>query len=76
MLGQGYHQAILRKHIEQLGGHVEFGTSLLEIENEDSQEGARVRIAKDVNGDVQEEKASFNYIVGADGGRGRRQSKE
>ncbi|KAH8110165.1 FAD binding domain-containing protein [Phellopilus nigrolimitatus] len=67
MLGQWRHQAILRKHIEALGGTVELGTALVGIEQDES--GATAEIVRTVDGVQIEEKTKYAYIVGADGAR-------
>ena len=67
MIGQWEHQAILRKHIETLGGHVELGTALVGFEQDD--DGVTVELSKDIDGRVKSEKARFTYVIGADGAR-------
>ncbi|KAH8110160.1 FAD binding domain-containing protein [Phellopilus nigrolimitatus] len=67
MLGQWRHQAILRAHIEALGGTVELGTALVGIEQDES--GATAEIVRTVDGAQIEEKTKYAYIVGADGAR-------
>ena len=64
MLGQWKHQAILRSHIEALGGKVELGQELRGLEEVDG--AVKVKIGKDDGG---EEEALFDYVVGADGAR-------
>lgn len=64
-LEQWKHQAILRKHIEGLGGCVELGTALVEIEQDS--EFVTVKLSK--QGSDKLESASFKYVVGADGGK-------
>ena len=65
MLGQWEHQAILRKHIEMLGGHVELGTTLVAFEQDEN--SVTVELSKDIDGQLKTEKARFAYVVGADG---------
>ena len=67
LLGQWLHQAIYRKHIEALGGHVELGTKLVGLE----QDGVSVRakLERSSDGQTAEEVASFQYVVGTDGAR-------
>ena len=65
-IGQWKHQAVIRKHIEALGGVVELGSALLYVGQED--ECAVAEIVKTVNGKEVTERAKFEYIIGADGG--------
>ena len=64
-LGQWKHQAILRKQIEGLGGHVELGTSLVDVGQ--NSESVTVKLYK--TGGEELECATFSYLVGADGGK-------
>ncbi|KAI5121033.1 hypothetical protein M0805_008609 [Coniferiporia weirii] len=66
-LGQWRHQAILRKHVEALGGKIEFGSTLVNIRQNNSR--ATAEITKLFDGKEVTEKAEFAYIVGADGAR-------
>ncbi|KAH8110151.1 FAD binding domain-containing protein [Phellopilus nigrolimitatus] len=67
MLGQWHHQAIFRKHIADLGGTVELGTTLVGIEQDES--GATAEIVRTIDGAEVKEKIKYTYIVGADGAR-------
>ncbi|KAI5116216.1 hypothetical protein M0805_006767 [Coniferiporia weirii] len=64
-LSQWRHQAVLRKHIEALGGKVELGSTLVNIQQSDGY--ATAEITTFINGKEVTEKAEFAYIVGADG---------
>ncbi|KAI5121047.1 hypothetical protein M0805_008623 [Coniferiporia weirii] len=65
MIGQWRHQAILRKHVEALGGGVELGSTLVGIQQNDT--NATAEIKKTINGREVTERAEFAFIVGADG---------
>lgn len=65
LLGQWEHQAIIRKHIEALGGHVELGTALVGFEQDEG--GVTVELSKNINGQLETEKARFAFVVGTDG---------
>ncbi|EJC98969.1 uncharacterized protein FOMMEDRAFT_113569 [Fomitiporia mediterranea MF3/22] len=67
VLGQWRHQAILRKHIEALGGKVELGSAFIGCTQDEN--GVMAEIHKVIDGVEQTEKARFEYLVGADGGR-------
>ena len=67
LLGQWLHQAIYRKHIEALGGHVELGTKLVGVEQDDL--SVRAKLERSSDGQTVEEIASFQYVVGTDGAR-------
>ena len=62
---QWQHQAILRKHIEALGGYVELGTALVGFEQDEN--GVTVELSKSIDGQVKTERAKFAYVVGTDG---------
>ena len=66
-MGQSDHQAILRKHIETLGGSIELGTELVGFEEANGKIHATLK--KTVGDQVSEETASFEYLIGADGAR-------
>lgn len=67
ILGQSRHQAILRKHIEALGGTVELGTELITLSQDE--DAVTVTLSK-TTGDINvEEIAKFAYVIGTDGGR-------
>lgn len=65
LLGQWEHQAILRKHIEMLGGRVELGTALVGLEQDEN--GITVELCKDIDGQLGTDEARFAYVIGADG---------
>ncbi|EJC99075.1 uncharacterized protein FOMMEDRAFT_23412 [Fomitiporia mediterranea MF3/22] len=67
LLGQSHHQAILRKHIEGLGGKVELGSTFIGCTQDEN--GVTAEILKTIDGDEQTESVRFEYVVGADGGR-------
>ncbi|KZT65328.1 monooxygenase [Daedalea quercina L-15889] len=68
LLGQYNTEAILRSHIERLGGTVEYGTELRRFENySDRVEATLVRR----DGESEEtETVACHYLVGADGAKG------
>ena len=66
-MGQSDHQAILRKHIEALGGFVELSTELVGLEEVDGKVHATLK--KTTGNQVSDETASFEYLIGADGAR-------
>ncbi|KAI5117285.1 hypothetical protein M0805_009181 [Coniferiporia weirii] len=68
MVNQYLHEGVHRAHVEALGGRIELGTTLSDIEqNEDE---VIVNLIKNTDGRQETERATFSYIVGADGGRG------
>ncbi|THH09795.1 hypothetical protein EW145_g1753 [Phellinidium pouzarii] len=67
MLGQWRHQAILRKHIEALGGEIELGSTLIDFKQDES--GVTAEILKTTDSEEVTERSRFAYIVGADGAR-------
>ncbi|EJC99069.1 uncharacterized protein FOMMEDRAFT_170810 [Fomitiporia mediterranea MF3/22] len=67
VLGQWLHQAILRKHIKALGGKVELGSAFIGCTQDEN--GMTAEIRKIIDGIEHTEKARFEYVVGADGGR-------
>ncbi|EJC99072.1 uncharacterized protein FOMMEDRAFT_113673 [Fomitiporia mediterranea MF3/22] len=67
LIGQWIHQAILRRHVEALGGKVELGSTFIGYTQDD--DGVTAEIHRVVDGVEQTEKARFEYLVGADGGR-------
>ncbi|KAI5119305.1 hypothetical protein M0805_008220 [Coniferiporia weirii] len=68
MISQYLHEAILRAHVEALGGRIELGTALSDIEH--NEDGVVARLTRNVDGKQETELATFSYIMGADGGRG------
>ena len=67
MLGQYRHQAVLREHIERLGGTVELGTTLTGF-SQDS-DSVTAEVVKKVDGKETKEMVKVKYLIGADGGR-------
>lgn len=67
IISQADHQAILRKHIEELGGKVELGCALTGLEEVEG--GVKARLQKTVGGETSEETATFAFVIGADGAR-------
>lgn len=68
LLGQYNTEAILRSHIERLGGKVEYGTELRSFEQHPDRVDA-VLVTKD--GDTEKtETVAAHYLAGADGARG------
>lgn len=67
ILGQSRHQAILRKHIEALGGQIELGTEFTDLQQDE--DVVTVTLTK-TSGDIKtDEVAKFAYVIGTDGGR-------
>lgn len=66
MLGQTRHQIILRNHLEAFGTRVEYGTTLLGLEQ--NEEGVTAELSKPDDASPST-KATFAYVVGADGAR-------
>lgn len=66
VLGQWKHQAVLRKHVEALGGTVELSSALISFKQE--AEYVTADIAKTTNGKTVIEQSKFKYLIGADGG--------
>ena len=67
ILGQSRHQEAIRKHIEALGGRIEFDTEFSGLTQDDNE--VVVTLFKTSGEDRTEETARFAYVVGADGGR-------
>lgn len=69
-LGQSRHCAILHDHLRAYGVQVETRTELLAFDQD--AEGVTVRLAKhSEDGSREEETSKVDYVVGADGGRGK-----
>ena len=60
-------QAIIRKHVEAQGGKVELGTELVGLEQDET--SVTAKLAKTVDGRATVEKATFEFVVGADGAK-------
>lgn len=69
MLGQYNTEAILRKHIQQLGGVVEYSTELHSFTQ--NAESVQAVVAAKVGDTKRLETVSCNWLVGADGARGK-----
>ena len=69
ILGQSRHQEAIRKHIEALGGRIEFNTEFSSLTQDDNE--VVVTLFKTSGEERTEETARFAYVVGADGGRSR-----
>ncbi|EJC99071.1 uncharacterized protein FOMMEDRAFT_161302 [Fomitiporia mediterranea MF3/22] len=67
LIGQWRHQAILRRHVEALGGNVELGSEFIGCTQDEN--GVTAEVRKVVDGVEHTEEARFEYLVGADGGR-------
>ena len=67
IISQADHQAILRKHIEALGGKIELGCALTGLEQVEG--GVRAKLQKTVGSQTSEETATFAYLIGADGAK-------
>ena len=66
MLGQDSHEALLRRHVEALGGIVELSTALVSFEMFGDHVVAH--LAKTLsNGEVLEETVECQYLVGSEG---------
>ena len=68
LLGQYHTEAILRKHIERLGGTVEYGTELRSFEQHSDHVDA-VLIRK-VGSTEETEHVTAHWLVGSDGAKG------
>lgn len=62
------HQAIIRKHVESLGGRVELDTELVGLDQDETSVRAKIKKVRD--GQAKEEDVVFDYVVGADGAKG------
>ena len=68
VLGQYNTEAILREHIERLGGTVEFGTELRSFEQQ--QDRVDAVLVTQSEGTEQTESVACHWLVGADGPEG------
>ena len=67
MLGQHYHEKILRSHLEKLGTVVEFGSELKGFEQ--FEDHVTVQIVHRSNGEELLEETKVSWMVGTDGAR-------
>ncbi|KAF9524863.1 FAD binding domain-containing protein [Crepidotus variabilis] len=66
LLGQESLDKVLREILEKLGCHIELGMGLVGFEQDD--EKVKVKLQRASGGE--EEEASYDYMIGADGARG------
>ena len=67
MIGQARNEAILRRHLETLGVHVELDTELVGFEQNESNVSAHI-VKRNGSSEVHET-VEASYLVGADGAR-------
>ena len=67
MLGQYYHEKILRSHLEKLGTVVEFGSELKGFEQ--FEDHVTVQIVRRSDGEESLEEIDVPWLVGTDGAR-------
>ncbi|KIM74259.1 hypothetical protein PILCRDRAFT_828424 [Piloderma croceum F 1598] len=67
MLGQNYHERILRVHLEALGTQVEFGSELRSFTQ--SADSVSVEIVHHIDGKEVVERSEVAWLVGCDGAR-------
>jgi len=67
MLGQNYHEAILRKHLERMGTTVEFGSELRTFTQSENSVVAEIVKRSEGSDAVVVEKTEFSFLVGSDG---------
>ena len=67
MLGQNYHEAILRKHLERMGTTVEFGSELRTFAQSENSVVAEIVKRSEGSDAVVVEKTEFSFLVGSDG---------
>ncbi|KAH8110492.1 FAD binding domain-containing protein [Phellopilus nigrolimitatus] len=67
LVNQYLHEGVLREHLEALSGKVELSTELASIEQDGN--NVATTLTKTIDGRQIQEKATFSYVVGADGGR-------
>ena len=65
MLGQNYHEKILRSHLEKMGTVVEFGSELRGFEQ--FEDHVTVRIVRHSDGEESVEETQVPWLVGTDG---------
>ncbi|KAL5508462.1 hypothetical protein ACEPAH_6081 [Sanghuangporus vaninii] len=66
LVNQYLHEDVLRSHVEAHGGTIELGTELSGLEQDEN--SVTVQLTKELDGKQVQETASFDYVVGADGG--------
>ena len=67
MLGQNYHEKILRSHLEKMGTVVEFGSELIGFEQ--YEDHVTVQIVRRSHGEESLEETQVPWLVGTDGAR-------
>ena len=67
MLGQQYHEKILRSHLEEMGTIVEFGSELKGFEQ--FEDYVTVQIVRRSDGEESLEEIDVPWLVGTDGAR-------
>ena len=67
MLSQYLHEQVLRDHVEKLGAKIELGTELVGLQQDG--EKVNVELVKHDGETKTAERATFSYVIGADGGR-------
>ena len=65
ILGQNYHEKILRSHLEKMGTVVEFGSELTGFEQ--SEDHVTVKIVHRLHGEESVEESQVPWLVGTDG---------
>jgi 2-polyprenyl-6-methoxyphenol hydroxylase-like FAD-dependent oxidoreductase len=65
MLGQNYHEKILRSHLEKMGTTVEFGSELRKFEQ--FEDYIIVQIVHRIHGEELVEETQVPWLVGTDG---------
>jgi len=69
LFGQDLHDALLRSHIEKLGGKVELSTALKSFEQSADYVVARIVKLTNDGHEIAEEEVKARYLIGTDGGR-------
>ncbi len=64
---QYLHEAVLRKHVESLGGKIDVGVTFVGLQQDET--GVAVELAETKNGNKTSEKSQYDWVVGTDGGR-------
>ena len=67
MLGQHYHEKILRSHLEKMGTVIEFGSELKGFEQ--FEDHVSVQIVRRSHGEVSLEENQVSWLIGTDGAR-------
>ena len=69
MLGQNYHEKILRSHLEKMGTVVEFGSELKGFEQFEDHVTVQIVRRAHASGEESLEETQVPWLVGADGAR-------